>query len=73
MDTSTKMIPARLAELLIVAVAVVAAGDEPATEKGNARPVELGAVDWSRDFDAAVGDARKSGKPLLVLFQEVPG
>ena len=37
------------------------------------RPVELGAIDWLRDFDGALEQARKSGKPMLVLFQEVPG
>ena len=82
MTASTMKIPACLAALLVAAIAVFAtvalaagddfaAGDEPATD--DARPVELGAVDWGRDFDAAASQARKAGKPLLVLFQEVPG
>jgi hypothetical protein len=37
------------------------------------QPVELGAVHWSRDLDAGKAESAKSGKPLLVLFQEVPG
>lgn len=36
-------------------------------------PVELGKVPWLRDYDAALAEAKKSGKPLLLLFQEVPG
>ena len=36
-------------------------------------PVELGAVNWLRDLDAGRAEAQKSGKPLLILFQEVPG
>ena len=34
---------------------------------------ELGAVDWMRDYDAAMQTAAKSEKPVLILFQEVPG
>ncbi len=36
-------------------------------------PVELGKVNWSRDFDRSKASAATSGKPLLILFQEVPG
>lgn len=36
-------------------------------------PVELGRVAWGRDHDAAFRAAKDSGKPLLLLFQEVPG
>ena len=37
------------------------------------QPVELGQVHWLRDLDTGRTEAQKSGKPLLVLFQEVPG
>jgi Thioredoxin-like/Peptide methionine sulfoxide reductase len=36
-------------------------------------PVELGAVHWSRDLDKGREMAKATGKPLLILFQEVPG
>lgn len=36
-------------------------------------PVELGAVHWLRDLDEGRAEAEKTGKPLLILFQEVPG
>ena len=37
------------------------------------QPVELGQVRWRRDFDAALAEARRDDKPVLLLFQEVPG
>ena len=39
----------------------------------TANPVELGLVEWRRGFDAAAAEARAAGRPLLVLFDEVPG
>ncbi|MCZ6555165.1 MAG: thioredoxin family protein, partial [Candidatus Dadabacteria bacterium] len=44
-------------------------------ELGEAKdlPVELGEVEWIRNFDEATTKAKKLNKPLLVLFQEVPG
>ncbi len=37
------------------------------------KPVELGQVDWIRNYDEASAKAKQQNKPLLVLFQEVPG
>ena len=34
---------------------------------------ELGKVHWWRDYAAAKAEAKKKKKPLLVLFDEVPG
>ncbi len=39
----------------------------------NSQPVELGQVDWIRNFDEGVKLAKSQNKLLLVLFQEVPG
>ncbi|MEZ6186225.1 MAG: VPGUxxT family thioredoxin-like (seleno)protein, type 2 [Planctomycetota bacterium] len=50
---------------LLAAGALSAAADDA--------PVELGRVAWERDFAAAEARARKEEKPLLVLFDEVPG
>ena len=36
-------------------------------------PEELGKVNWLRDLAAGKVEVEKSGKPLLILFQEVPG
>jgi hypothetical protein len=36
-------------------------------------PPELGHVSWRSDYHAALDEAKKTGKPVLVLFDEVPG
>jgi hypothetical protein len=36
-------------------------------------PKELGDVAWLRNFDKAQAEAKSSGKPILILFDEVPG
>jgi len=42
-------------------------------QKNGSIPVELGKVNWLRNFDEAVRQAKVQNKPPLVLFQEVPG
>ena len=43
-------------------------------KKGDAAPPpELGRVAWLRGFDSAASKAAAMKKPMLVLFQEVPG
>ncbi len=37
------------------------------------QPEELGAVHWLRDIDVAVAQSKETNKPILILFQEVPG
>ena len=36
-------------------------------------PIELGKVNWMRDYDKGVEEAEKANKPIFLLFQEVPG
>ena len=43
------------------------------TDVTGTTPVELGRVRWERDFGAALKRAQKDQRPVLVLFQEVPG
>lgn len=38
-----------------------------------AQPVELGQVKWRREFEAGLAEAKRTGKPVMLLFQEVPG
>ena len=38
-----------------------------------AGPVELGTVTWGRDYEAGLKKVKESGKPMFLLFQEVPG
>ncbi|OAB78214.1 VPGUxxT family thioredoxin-like (seleno)protein, type 2 [Cochleicola gelatinilyticus] len=46
-----------------------------AQERTNAKnqDEELGKVSWYRDFDTAIALSEKNNKPILILFQEVPG
>jgi len=37
------------------------------------QPQELGSVAWYRNYDMALAQAQKTGKPVFILFQEVPG
>lgn len=36
-------------------------------------PIEVGHVNWSRDYQGALRASRQSGKPVFLFFQEVPG
>ncbi len=36
-------------------------------------PVELGDVNWIRNYDQAIQQAEQENKPVFVFFQEVPG
>ena len=46
-----------------------------AQERTNAskQDIELGKVSWYRDYDVATSLSKKEDKPVLILFQEVPG
>ena len=57
-----------LAIIAILAIGVTAFSGEPIKN-----PIEVGDVRWERDFDAAIRNSAKTGKPVLVLFQEIPG
>ncbi len=47
------------------------AGCQP--ERTSKNPVAVGNVHWGRDYEAALNSAKSSGKPIFLLFQEVPG
>ena len=60
--------------LLTVLAAVAVHGPARAqTAAGVGAPVELGRVTWHRNFAQAAKMAKKTKKPRLLLFQEVPG
>ncbi len=69
--------PARTVGLAALGCAVAVSCQEPVTQPSASasagQPVELGAVRWGRDFAAAERAALAQDRPLLVLFQEVPG
>ena len=39
----------------------------------GSNPVELGKVKWLRSYEEAIAQSKKECKPILILFQEVPG
>jgi len=39
----------------------------------TSNPVELGKINWLRNYDEAVAMSEKTNKPIFILFQEVPG
>ena len=65
--------------LIVVGVALltVLAGMETLLsfpeERTTKNPVELGKVKWLRNLKDSLSEARKTGKPVLIMFQEVPG
>ncbi len=71
----------RLAILILFALCLsCATGSTQSMNDENAaltpapnNPAELGLVRWERDFSAALTKGKKSEKPILLLFQEVPG
>ena len=44
----------------------------PAAE-AKENPVEVGSVQWGRNFQEALEKSAQTGRPVLMLFQEVPG
>ncbi len=75
----TKFLPlVVLGGVTLGGIAVATSARESATSHpllffSDANPVELGAVSWNRDYNEAASLAREGGKPLFILFQEVPG
>ena len=42
-------------------------------ERTEKKPVELGKVRWLRDLEEGKTKAKTEKKPVLIMFQEVPG
>ena len=55
------------------AVSNTTAPTEPAAEDDQERQVEVGLVNWQRNLDEAKALSAKTDKPILLLFQEIPG
>ncbi len=59
-------------KILIILIIIMAGGLAQASEAID-NPIEVGHVRWGRDFHVALQNSADSGKPVLVLFQEIPG
>lgn len=57
----------------LVAIALLLLVPAGRAEDTPAVPPELGAVSWHRDLDRGLASAQESGRPVLLLFQEIPG
>lgn len=44
-----------------------------APDRTSSQPVETGTVRWLRELDDALAESVESGRPVFLLFQEVPG
>ena len=42
-------------------------------QSASAPPVELGHVNWERNYERGLALVHEDHKPMLLLFQEVPG
>jgi len=60
---------------VLFSVLVLILSISSAQERTNAthQDIELGKVSWYRDYDQAIALSAKEGKPVLILFQEIPG
>ena len=56
---------------LAATATMTVAGTSPA--QAGPTPRELGDVAWNRDYAAAKKQSARTGRPLLILFDEVPG
>ena len=57
----------------IIALLILSFGAPAIGGELENNPIEVGDVRWGRDLDAALANSAETGKPVLVLFQEVPG
>lgn len=71
----TVSLAAVAAVVALVGIVDFGQGPDPARAEADEEPerIELGTVDWHRDFDRAKEVAEETGKPMFVLFTEVPG
>lgn len=64
------------AAVVVLCVSAIVATAEPAANSkspNGANTEEMGTIDWVKGFDAAADRARREKKPVLILFQEIPG
>ena len=58
---------------LSLAAAATVATVAMAWTDGDDVPQEFGSVSWGRELEPALARASASHKPVMLLFQEVPG
>ena len=68
---SSFLLNSRLCAILVMSVILPSCAK--ALDGDLQNPVEIGHVQWGRDVDAGLLTSKTTGKPLFLLFQEVPG
>ncbi|MGJ8635038.1 MAG: VPGUxxT family thioredoxin-like (seleno)protein, type 2 [Luteolibacter sp.] len=58
-------------KILLLSLAILTSCSADPTKNEN--PVEVGTVTWLRDLPTALEKSKSTGKPVFLLFQEVPG
>ncbi len=58
---------------LAIASLVAMGSHQKELKTGRDNPVELGTVSWQRDLNKGIARAKKTGRDIFLLFQEVPG
>ena len=58
--------------LMALSLATINAYAQKKTNPSN-QSEELGAISWYRDYNTALKLSKEENKPVLILFQEVPG
>ena len=61
----------KIIHLTLTMLAISSARCEP--QRATSNPIAVGTVVWGRDYNAALASAKATGKPVFLLFQEVPG
>jgi hypothetical protein len=67
-------IPSLALAAVVAATPLLLVSQAACKPNGEAKnPIECGKVIWERDYEAALASAKRTGKPIFLLFQEVPG
>ncbi|HNO77124.1 MAG TPA: VPGUxxT family thioredoxin-like (seleno)protein, type 2 [Phycisphaerae bacterium] len=59
--------------LVLTATAMLPIARADSTSPNVATPIELGRIPWVRNLPKALAASKTSGKPVMLLFDEVPG
>lgn len=59
--------------LFLTATALMPIARADSTSPDAATPIELGRIPWVRNLPKALAASKTSGKPVMLLFDEVPG
>ena len=59
--------------MFVACIYLIVGGIFVQSSYSSQNPIEIGTIDWGRDLESAKIKSRETGKPIFLLFQEVPG